>query len=183
MFDKMHNLIMDLPKSIIDWLHINDSTVVYLTYFVFGLLAVETLFEIFISRRFFVPTKRFESMRNFMRNGIKIFPMLLVILSCDPFIIQHFPFLTLDKEMAEMFVIVLIVVEALLISSLLHELLWFIHAGVNLLTKGESKTFEINDAYNIPTAVAAIVFTKLQQVVIMISLLLNVIVLYYNYLL
>lgn len=188
---KLIDILCALPKAIVDWFNLTDASVLFIQYLAVGILVLETLFEIFISSKFFIRNKRFEIGRTFIRNVGKFIPMFIVIILCDPVIKQYMPSDMAEplndgsgKTVATALISIIVVFFAINLISLLHELLWFMHAGINLLTKGESKTFRIKDGYGteyIPNTVATIVFTKLQQIVIQIALLLHAVVLYYNY--
>lgn len=177
---------MYLPKTIIKWLDINDAKALFFQYLAVGILIFETLLEILVSNRLVSRNALYKISRGFMLNVIKFVPMLIVIVFCDPVIRQLFPSdMRVDlnngigKEVAGGFVALFIIEFALLLFLVvLPNLLWFLHAGINILIKGESKTFKI-DADS--KAVVGTILTQFQDVMVMVALILNAVVLYYNY--
>ena len=192
MIEKIIDFMMYLPKAIIEWLNVNDATVLLLTYFAFGLLAVETLIEIFVSNRLYSRKGLYKFSRGFMLSVFKFAPMFFVILLCDPAIRPYLPSdMSADLELGVGQELIVIIVTlfiswcALFFVSVFHDLLWFLHAGINMLTKGESKTLRMIEGYNTPEhvskSVVALVLTTLQRVFVMSALLLNTVALYYNF--
>ena len=188
------DVMMRIPKTVIDWLNIDGDKVFLLTYLAFGLIILEILYEKFIAKPIRnekyamyaseMVAKTVEASHGIARGLLapilKYLPTFAVFLTCDPFV-QRIVLGELAEEVAlndseaqGMLQSLLGLIGGMFACAIIFLLLvWFIRLGISLLKNGVSKTFRYQVYY--------FVSIGLPSTVIFIVNFLNILVLYCNY--
>lgn len=185
------DVMMRIPKTVIEWLNIDGDKVFLLTYLAFGLIILEILYEKFIAKPVRnemcaseTVAKMFDAAHGIVRGLLapilKYLPTFFVFLVCDPFV-QRIVFGELAEEVAlndseaqGMLQSLLGLIGGMFACGIIFLLLvWFIRLGISLLKNGVSTTFRYQVYY--------FVSIGLPGTVIFIVNFLNILVLYCNY--